>query len=105
MAPVRSARRTSRDVAGSSRGRRWWRPKRRRGCSRRTDAYFGLTLDVSSRLAERAGGTDLELTVETRWRSRHRLVQKVVERAILSGGEARKELTNLKTLIEREAVD
>ena len=71
----------------------------------RTDAHFGLTLDVASRLVERAGGTDLELTVETRWRSRHRLVQKVVERAILSRGEARKELTNLKTIIEREAVD
>ena len=69
----------------------------------RTSAYFGLVLDVTSRLAERAGGTALELTVETRWRSRHRLVQKVVERAILSRGEARKELTNLKAIIEREA--
>lgn len=69
----------------------------------RTDAYFGLTLEVTSRLSERAGGTDLELTVETRWRSRHPLVQKVIERAILSGSEARKELTNLKTIIEREA--
>lgn len=70
----------------------------------RTDAYFGLELDVTSRLVERAGGTDLTLTVVTHWRSRRRLVQKVVERAILSRREARKELTNLKTIIERDAV-
>ena len=69
----------------------------------RTDAYFGLELVVTSRLTERAGGTDLKLTVETHWRSRRRLVQKVVEGAILSRREARKELTNLKTIIEREA--
>ena len=69
----------------------------------RTDAYFGLELVVTSRLTERAGGTDLELTVETHWRSRRRLVEKVVERAILSRREARKEPTNLKTIIEREA--
>ena len=69
----------------------------------RTDAYFGLELVVTSRLTERAGGTDLELTVETHWRSRRRLVEKVVERAILSRREARKELMNLKTIIEREA--
>jgi uncharacterized protein YndB with AHSA1/START domain len=69
----------------------------------RTDASFGLVLEVTSRLVERAGGTDLRLAVETRWRSRHPLVQKVVERAILSRGEARKELTNLKTIVERGA--
>ena len=45
----------------------------------------------------------LELTIETHWRSGRRLVHTVVERAILSQREARKELTNLKTLIEREA--
>jgi uncharacterized protein YndB with AHSA1/START domain len=71
----------------------------------RTEAYFGLELEVTSRLAEQAAGTDLELTVRTRWRSQHRLVQKVVERAILSRREARKELTNLKTIVEREPGD
>jgi uncharacterized protein YndB with AHSA1/START domain len=71
----------------------------------RTEAYFGLELHITSRLAQRAGGTDLELTVETHWSSQHRLVQKVVERAILSRREARKELTNLKTIIERETGD
>ncbi len=34
-----------------------------------------------------------------------RLVGKLVERAILSPREALKELTNLKTIIEREAAD
>jgi len=71
----------------------------------RTDAYLGLELEVTSRLVARAGGTDLELTVETHWRSRSRLIQKVVERAILSRREARKELTKLKAVIEREAGD
>ena len=69
----------------------------------RTDAYFGLELEITSRLTERAGGTDLALNVETHWRSRRRLLEKVVERAILSPREARKELTNLKMIIEREA--
>ena len=71
----------------------------------RTDAYFGLEFEVTSRLTERAGGTDLELTVETHWRSRHRLVEKVVERAILSQREAHKELTRLKAIIERRTED
>lgn len=71
----------------------------------RTEAYFGLELEVTSRLIERAGGTDLKMTVETHWRPRRRLVTKVVERAILSGREARKELAYLKTIIEREVGD
>jgi uncharacterized protein YndB with AHSA1/START domain len=69
----------------------------------RTEAYFGLELLVTSRLSERAGGTDLALTVETHWSSHGRLVHRIVERAVLSEREARKELTNLKVLIEREA--
>ena len=69
----------------------------------RTEAYLGLELVLTSRLTERAGGTDLALTVETHWSSHGRLVHKLVERAVLSEREARKELTNLKALIEREA--
>jgi uncharacterized protein YndB with AHSA1/START domain len=65
-----------------------------------TDAYFGLTLDVISRLTEQDGGTDLELAVRTRWARRRPLVEALVERAILSGGEARKELMNLKAIVE-----
>ena len=69
----------------------------------RTEAYFGLELALTSRLTERAGGTDLTLPVQTHWSSHGRLVQHLVERAVLNDREARKELTNLKALIEREA--
>jgi len=70
-----------------------------------TDAYLGLQFEITSRLADRAGGTDLELTAETHWPPGRRLVGKLVERAILSPREAAKELTNLKTIIEQEATD
>jgi hypothetical protein len=47
----------------------------------------------------------LELIAETHWPRGRRLVGKLVERAMLSPREADKELTNLKTIIEREAAD
>ena len=68
----------------------------------RTEAYLGLELVLTSRLTERAGGTDLALTVETQWSAHGRLLQRLVERAVLNEREARKELTNLKALVERE---
>ncbi|HET7736264.1 MAG TPA: SRPBCC family protein [Nocardioidaceae bacterium] len=68
----------------------------------RTEAYFGLELVITSRLTQRAGGTDLALTVETHWSAHGRLVHGIVERAVLNDREARKELANLKLLIERE---
>jgi uncharacterized protein YndB with AHSA1/START domain len=67
----------------------------------RTDAYLGLRLDVTSRLTGRTGGTDLQLRVVTRWRRGLGPVGKLVELAILSPREAQKELSNLKTLVER----
>ena len=67
----------------------------------RTDAYLGLQLEVTSRLSGRAGGTDLELTAVTHWPRGRRLIGKLVERIVLSPREARKELTNLKVIIER----
>jgi len=69
----------------------------------RTDAYFGLQFEVTSRLKRRSGGTELQLRAETRWRHRLGPVAKIVELAILSPREAQKELKNLKTLVEREA--
>ena len=68
-----------------------------------TDAYFGLRFEVTSRLGERSGGTDLQLRVATRWRRGFGPVAKIVELAILNPREARKELANLKALVEREA--
>ena len=69
----------------------------------RTDAYFGLQLEVTSRLEGRSGGTELQLRAVTHWRRRLGPATKIVELAILSPREARKELDKLKALIEREA--
>ena len=68
-----------------------------------TVAYFGLKFDVDSRLQPERNGTLLRLRAETHWPRGLGLVGKLVERAFLSGSEARKELANLKALIEREA--
>ncbi|WP_457254651.1 SRPBCC family protein [Pedococcus sp. P5_B7] len=69
----------------------------------RTDAYLGLSVEVSSRLIGHSGGTDLRLHATTQWRRRLGPVSRIVEMAILSPREARKELTNLKVLVERQA--
>lgn len=45
----------------------------------------------------------MQLLAKTHWPRGLGLVGKLIERAILSGSEARKELTNLKTLVEEEA--
>jgi len=71
----------------------------------RTDAYLGLQLEVTSRISDRAGGADLELTAVTHWPQGRRLIGKLVERIVLSPREARKELTNLRVLIERETAE
>ena len=69
----------------------------------RTAAYFGLRFAVSSQLEGEAGGTTLGLTVETQWPPGLRPFGKLIELAILSDREGRKELANLKALVEREA--
>ena len=68
-----------------------------------TDAYLGLSFEVSSRLSERSGGTDLALHVATHWRHRPRLVVALVERVVLSPREAHKELAALKALVEGQS--
>ena len=68
----------------------------------RTDAYFGLQFEVTSRLSSRAGGTDLQIRAATHWRRPLGPVAKIVELAILSPREAHKELATLKALVERE---
>jgi uncharacterized protein YndB with AHSA1/START domain len=67
----------------------------------RTDTSFGLQLDVSSRLVEHAGGTELRIDAEARWRPMLRPVAKVAELAILNPRQARLELANLKSLVEQ----
>ena len=69
----------------------------------RTDAYLGLRLELTSRLVDRDGGTDLELTAVTHWPRGRRLVGRMVDRAILSPREAEKELANLRSVVERGA--
>ena len=68
----------------------------------RTDAYFGLQVEVTSRLEGRSGGTELQLRAETHWRRRLGPFAKLVELAVLSPREARRELAQLKALVERE---
>ena len=69
----------------------------------RTDTHFGLSFEVASRLSGRvSGGTDLQVRAATQWRRRWGPVATIVERAILSPREARKELATLKALLERE---
>ena len=68
----------------------------------RTIAYFGLKFDVDTRLEPEGNGTTLRLRAETHWPRGLGLPGRLVERAILSKSEARKELANLKALIERE---
>lgn len=68
-----------------------------------TDAYRGLRFDVTSLLEPERGGTRLTLRVATQWPRGMGLIGKVVELAILSGREARKELGRLKALVERDA--
>ena len=70
----------------------------------RTEAHFGLSFELTTRLSGRlGGGTDLQIRAATRWRRRWGPVARIVELAILSPREARKELATLKALVEREA--
>lgn len=70
----------------------------------RTDAYLGMLLTVTSRLAARAGGTELSMTAQTRWPPGRRLVGRVVDRVVLSPREAHKELAKLKRVVEGDAI-
>jgi len=67
-----------------------------------TDAYVGLRFEVTSRLTERSGGTDLGLRVVTHWPRGLAPFGKLVELAVLSRREAIKELRSLKSLVEAE---
>jgi uncharacterized protein YndB with AHSA1/START domain len=66
----------------------------------RTNASFGLQLDVTSRLDEHADGTELRIHARARWRRGLGPLSKLAEMAILNPREARKELANLKSLVE-----
>jgi hypothetical protein len=69
-----------------------------------TEAYFGLRFQVTSSLRPEADGTLLELRAETYWPRGLGVVGKLVEAAILSPREGRKELGRLKEFIENNPV-
>jgi uncharacterized protein YndB with AHSA1/START domain len=69
----------------------------------RTQAYFGLNLEVISLLDSEADGTRLRVRAQTHWPTSRRLIGRLVELAILSRREVETELGNLKTLVERES--
>ena len=66
----------------------------------RTDASFGLQLDLTSSLHEQSGGTKLRIHAQARWPRKLGPLAKLAEMAILNPREARKELANLKSLVE-----
>lgn len=71
----------------------------------RTNAYLGLRFELVSMLSPDGPGTRLHLRAETRWPRGLGLVGKLVERAVLSRGEALKELANLKAIVERPGTE
>lgn len=71
----------------------------------RTEAYLGLSFDVTANLRPEKGGTRLQLRAETHWPKGMGLVGRVVEFAFLNGREANRELERLKVLLEVEAAN
>ena len=67
----------------------------------RTDATLGLQLEVTSRLDERSGGTELQIHARAHWPRKLGPVAKLAELAMLNPREGRKELANLKALVEQ----
>jgi uncharacterized protein YndB with AHSA1/START domain len=68
-----------------------------------TDAYPGMRLEVTSRLEAGAGGTRVDLHSETHWPRGLGTLGRLIELAILNPREIRKELANLKRLVEDES--
>lgn len=68
----------------------------------RTEAYLGLSFDLTASLLPEKGGTRLQLRADTHWPKGLGLVGRLVEFAFLNGREANRELERLKVLLERE---
>jgi uncharacterized protein YndB with AHSA1/START domain len=69
----------------------------------RTEAYLGLSFDLTTNLSDEKGGTRLVIRAQTHWPSGLGLVGRLIEFAILNPREANRELERLKHLVEREA--
>jgi len=68
----------------------------------RTNAYLGLSYDLTTNFLSEKDGTRLQLLAQTHWPKGLGLVGRVVEFAFLNGREATRELERLKVLVERE---
>jgi uncharacterized protein YndB with AHSA1/START domain len=69
----------------------------------RTDAYLGLSFDLTATLRPDRSGTTLTLRADTHWPRGLRLLGRIVEFAFLNQREANRELERLKVLLEAEA--
>ncbi len=69
----------------------------------RTEAYFGLRFELTTRFVPRAGGTELQLRLDAHWPRGFGLLGKAVEFVIFNSREGSLELRNLKSLVEKEA--
>ena len=68
----------------------------------RTNAVLGLQIDLAADFVAENGGTRLLLEARTHWPRGSGLFGRVVEFVLLSRREATLELSNLKTVVERE---
>jgi len=70
--------------------------------SSRTNAYLGLSFDLTANLVPEEGGTKIDLILQAKWPLGLRLFGRSVEFLFLNGREGRRELERLKVLLERE---
>ncbi len=68
----------------------------------RTNAYFGLSFDLTAKLLPEQDGTRILLQAQTHWPKGLGLLGRVVEFAFLNAHEANRELERLKVLVESE---
>ena len=68
----------------------------------KTDAYLGMWFELVAYLIPDRDGTRVELEAQTHWPMGMRHVGRLVEAVVLSGHEARRELNQLKLLVERD---
>lgn len=65
-----------------------------------TDAYLGLRFELLARLVPEKGGTRVELEAHTHWPRGMKLLGRLIETVVLSAHEGRREIEQLKVLVE-----
>ena len=66
----------------------------------KTDAYLGLRFELLARLIPEKGGTRVELEAHTHWPRGMKLLGRLIETVVLSAHEGRREMEQLKVLVE-----